>query len=63
MQSRLIADNEKKHFVLTDFIYTIYHENFIVSFENELRTFLREEEMSYLIASILLKSEESVFII
>jgi hypothetical protein len=55
MQSRLIVDNEKKHFVLVDFINTIHYENFIVNFENELRTFLREEKMSDLITSIFFK--------
>jgi hypothetical protein len=40
MQSRLIVNDKKKHFLFINFINTIHHENFIINFENELRIFL-----------------------
>jgi hypothetical protein len=62
MQSDLIADDEEKHLVFIRFVNTIHHENFMISFQNDLRTFLREKEMTDLIATILLNSEESIII-
>jgi hypothetical protein len=62
MQSDLIADNEEKHFVFIRFVNTIHHENFIISFQNDLKSFLREKEMINLIATIFLKSEELIII-
>jgi hypothetical protein len=55
MQNDLIADDEERHFFL-NLINTIHHENFIISFQNELRIFLREKEMINLIATIFLKA-------
>ncbi len=40
MQSCLIADDEEKHFVFIRFINTVHHENFIINFQNDLKTFL-----------------------
>jgi hypothetical protein len=62
MQNCLIADDEEKHFVFIRFINTIHHENFIINFQNDLKTFLWEKEMIYLIATILLKCEESIVV-
>ncbi len=62
MRSDLIVDDEEKHLVFIRLINTIHHENFIISFQNELRTFLREKEMTDLIATIFLKSIESIII-
>jgi hypothetical protein len=61
MQSDLIADDEKRHFVFIDFINTIHHKNFEVILENDLRaSYKKKEEMSDLIATILLISKESI---
>ncbi len=40
MQSDLIADDEEKHFVFIYFVNIIHHENFIINFQNDLKTFL-----------------------
>jgi CRISPR/Cas system-associated protein Cas5 (RAMP superfamily) len=61
MQSDLIADDEERHFVFIDFISTIHHKNFEVILENDLRaSYKKKEEMSDLIATILLISKESI---
>jgi hypothetical protein len=61
MQSDLIADDEENHFIFIDFINTINHKNFEVILENDLRaSYRKEEEMSDLIATILLISKESI---
>ena len=54
MQSGLITDDQKRHFVTICFLCAVHHQHLVISLQNTLRTAFDKEQMSDLIEIIFL---------